>query len=81
MKNKLSDLHNHLFAELERLSDESLKGDKLTEEIGRAKAITNVAKEVINNSKLILDAQKTIKEWCMKKEDLPQLFDSSRKNE
>ncbi len=81
MKNKLSDLHNHLFAELERLSDESLKGDKLTEEIGRAKAITNVAKEVINNSKLILDAQKTIKEWCMSKEDLPQLFDSTRKNE
>lgn len=81
MKNKLPDLHNHLFAELERLSDESLKGDKLTEEIGRAKAITAVAKEIINNSKLILDAQKTIKEWCMKKEDLPQLFDPSRKNE
>lgn len=63
MKNKLSDLNNHLFAQLERLSDESLKGEKLIEEIGRAKAITDVAKEVINTGKLVLEAQTAVKEW------------------
>mgnify|MGYP001604021430 FL=1 len=57
MKNKLGDLNNHLFAQLERLSEESLKGDKLQEEIGRAHAVTNVAKEIINNGKLILEAK------------------------
>ena len=43
MKNKLVDLNNHLFAELERLSDEDLQGDELTAEIDRAKAITGVS--------------------------------------
>lgn len=29
MQNTLTDLNNHLFAQLERLSDEDLKGDSL----------------------------------------------------
>jgi 3-dehydroquinate dehydratase len=56
MKNKLSDLHNHLFAELERLSDEETTDEKLIEEINRAKAITNIAEQVIANGNLVLKA-------------------------
>lgn len=37
-RNTLGDLTNHLFAELERLGDESLSGDALREEIERARA-------------------------------------------
>lgn len=58
MKNKLGDLHNHLFAQLERLSDESLKGEDLTEELKRSKAVTSVAKEIVNNGRLALDAER-----------------------
>lgn len=58
MKNKLTDLNNHLFAALERLNDESIKGDKLEEEISRSKAVTGVAREIIANGKLVLEAQK-----------------------
>jgi hypothetical protein len=57
MKNKLVDLNNHLFAQLERLSDEELKGDELEEEIARAKAITVVSNQIIQNGALALKAE------------------------
>jgi hypothetical protein len=62
MKNKLSDLNNHLFAQLERLGDENLKPDKLAQEIERGKAITGVAQQVIANCRLALDAQTALGE-------------------
>ena len=43
MKNKLVDLNNHLFEELERLNDENLKGEELQEERERAKSMANIA--------------------------------------
>ena len=57
MKNTLVDLNNHLFAELERLADEELQGEKLAEEIERAKAIREIASQVINNANTALRAQ------------------------
>lgn len=58
MKNKLTDLNNHLFAQLERLGDESLKGEELLSEIERARAISIVAKDVTANANLVLQACK-----------------------
>lgn len=58
MKNKLVDLNDHLFAELERLSDEDLKGDALKEEIDRAREIGRVAGCIIENGTLLLKATK-----------------------
>ena len=58
LKNTLGDLNNHLFAQLERLADEDIKGDNLLEEINRAKTITSVATQIINNGSLVLEAQK-----------------------
>lgn len=56
-KNKLTDLNNHLFAQLERISDEALSGDELTKEINRAKAVTEVSREIISNANLLLRAR------------------------
>lgn len=62
MKNKLIDLNNHLFAQLERLSDEDLKGDELTAEVQRADAIVQVSDQIIRNADLDLKAAKLIAE-------------------
>lgn len=58
MKNTLLDLNNHLFAEIERLGDEDLKGDALAEELQRASGISNIAKNIIENANTTLRATK-----------------------
>ena len=60
MKNKLIDLNNHMFMQLERLNDEELSGDNLKQEIERSKAMANVARQVIDNASLALDAHKAM---------------------
>lgn len=58
MQNKLTDLNNHLFEQLERLNDEDLSEEELDKEIKRSKAITNIASNIINNGNLILNSMK-----------------------
>lgn len=57
MKNTLGDLNNHLFAQLERLSDEDIQGEQLKEEMARAKAVTGLASQIIANGQLVLKAR------------------------
>lgn len=56
MKNKLADLNNHLFAQLERLSDESLSPRKVALEVQRAGAIVSVAEQIVRGADLNLKA-------------------------
>lgn len=51
MKNKIGDLRNHLFAQLERLGDESIKGDALKEEVQRAKAVSEVSAQIVDTAR------------------------------
>ena len=73
MNNKLSDLNNHLFAEIERLSDEELNEDELKSEIDRARAITSVSKQIIENGALALRAEKFKQEMGLDSLHTPML--------
>lgn len=60
MNNNLQALNNYLFEELERLNDddEINTDEKLEREIKRSKAITDVASQIVQNAKVVLDAKK-----------------------
>lgn len=59
-RNTLGDLNNHLFEQLEKLGDTELQGEKLSEEINRSKAVMGIAKTIIDNGSLVLDAQRAM---------------------
>lgn len=56
MKNKLTHLNDHLFAQMERLSDEDISTEQLQNEVGRAEAIVRVSDQIIKNASLSLKA-------------------------
>nr|DAY42689.1 MAG TPA: hypothetical protein [Caudoviricetes sp.] len=59
MKNTLTDLNNYLFAQMERLNEEELKGENLENEMKRTKAVVSVASAIVGNANLALQAIKT----------------------
>jgi hypothetical protein len=60
MRNKMTDLNNHLFAQLERLGDEDLSNEKMESEIKRAKAVADVAKTIVESAKTNIEAMKIL---------------------
>ncbi len=76
MKNTLGDLNNHLFAQLERLGEEELEGEKLQEEIGRAKAISDIATQIISNGNLVLKAQTAYEERLNADTKVPKMLEA-----
>ena len=62
MKNKMTDLKDHLFAQLERLVDEGLSPEEIATEAERAKAIVSLADQITSNADLQLKAAKLFAE-------------------
>lgn len=50
-KNKITDLRDHMFAQLERLGQENISPEELEKEIERAKAISEVGKVIVESAK------------------------------
>ena len=51
-------LNDILFQQLESLTNADLKGDELKEEVERSKAVGMMAKNIINNGSLVLQAKR-----------------------
>lgn len=62
-RNTLDTLNDHLFMQLARLNEKNLQGDKLQDEIARAKAISSLAAQTINNGSLVLRSQEFMHEY------------------
>lgn len=59
-KNRLSDLNDHLFAQIERLSDEDLSADQIELEVKRGNAIVAAADQIIRQASLQVQAAKIV---------------------
>lgn len=56
MKNRLIDLNNHLFSQMERLTQEEMTPEQIEQEVKRSEAIVAVSEQIIRNSDLSLKA-------------------------
>ena len=79
MKNRIQDLNDHLFAEIERLGDEDLEGEALDAEVKRAKAMTDVAGRIIDGGRLRLDTWRASAEYGARPSQSPLLGEGEKK--
>lgn len=72
-KNKIQDLNDHLFAQLERLNDETITDPIILEaEFKKAKAISQISGQILKTAALTLQAAKIAYSGDVK--DLPEQF-------
>jgi hypothetical protein len=58
--NKLSDLRDHIFMALERLSDEGMTAEQVASEVDKAKAISALSSAIIASAKVEIDYINTV---------------------
>lgn len=58
MKNKITDLNDHMFMMLEKLNDDELTGDELAMECKRASAMAQIGSVIVKNHKNAIDVMK-----------------------
>lgn len=73
MKNTLNDLNNYLFEQLENINNYSLTDEELDKEIKRSEAVQKVARTIIDNANLVLQAKRHADEWGDSKVITPML--------
>lgn len=59
-KNRLCDLNDHLFAQIERLADEDNTPEKIDQEHKRAEAMVDVADQILRTAAVQLQAAKLV---------------------
>ena len=62
-KTTLNDLNEYLFQEMDRLTNEDLSMEDLDKEIERSKTKKKIAKTIIDNATLALQAKKHLDEY------------------
>lgn len=82
MRNKLTDLNDYLFEQLERLNDDNLTQDELDRELEISKQVVKVSQTIINNAQLLLQAKKHFDEVGTENSEIaPLLSLGDKKND
>lgn len=63
MRNTLSDLNNYLFEQMERLQDDTLDDAQFEKELKRSEGVQKIAKTIIENGALALQAKKHMDDY------------------
>lgn len=71
-RNKITDLNDHLFAQLERLGDETIPEGEMELEIKKAKAMSGIASQIIKSNKVIIDAMRLVSSGSISQNQLPE---------
>lgn len=75
MKNRLINLNDHLFAQLERLNDENLSAEQIETEVKRAGAMVAVGDQIIRAADTTLKAATLVANHGDRMKDmLPSVF-------
>ena len=77
-KNKLVDLNDHLFAQMERLNKEDMSPEEMESEIARTKAMCGLAGTVIDLGRLDLEGWKLRAEFAAPPDRDPLLLEGPR---
>jgi len=73
--NRLSDLNDYMFAEMERLDDDEISPEELEREIRRARAISGVAQSIVANGNLALRAAEFKDQASSTHPDVPKMLE------
>jgi len=76
-RNKITDLNNHLFAQLEKLNDDDLSPEQIDQECKRAKAMSSIASQILQSSRLTLEAMKLVNEDKINSKHIPELLQNN----
>ncbi len=60
MKNKISDLNNHLFEQLERLNDDELSPEELDKELQRTDGMVKISGQIIETASVTIRAAELV---------------------
>lgn len=81
MKNKLTDLYNYLFEQIEKLNDDDLTEKELEQTIIKASKIADISKVIIQNQALQLNAAKALLDYGKISPEQFQLLIGTNNNE
>lgn len=75
MGNNLGSLNDIMFDQLKRLNNEKISKEELKEEIERSKAMAQVSTQIINTSKVVLDAERYKNDRMEPGRDTPKMLE------